>query len=311
MSNPPLIVFLDAANVGGALTRRPAAPHIWVDHQRTAPHQALERLQGATIAVLNKTPLDGETLRALPDLRLIVVTATGTDIIDKVTAAELGIPVLNVAGYGSVSVAEHVLMLLLALVRGLLPHRAAVLDGSWCDSGQFCVFAAPVRELSTLRLGLVGSGAIAQEVAKRARALGVEVVFAARRGAAPGEGKLAFEEVLRTADVLSLHCPLTEDTRHLIDAETLALMKPDAFLINTARGALIDEAALLEALDEGRIGGAGLDVAPVEPPAPDAPIVELARRPNVIVTPHVAWTGKVAMRTLADSVIDQIDAFLK
>jgi glycerate dehydrogenase len=203
-----------------------------------------------------------------------------------------------------------VLSLMLALVRNLRAHREAVRDGRWSMGGRFCVFAAPVRELSTLRLGLIGSGVIAQEVAKRARALGVEVVFAGRRGQPAGEGKLPFDEVMRTADVISLHCPLTEDTRNLIEAKALALMKRDAFIINTARGALIDEPALLKALDEHRIGGAGLDVAPVEPPPPGALILEIDKRPNVIVTPHVAWTGQVAMGKLADGVVDHIDAFL-
>ena len=168
-----------------------------------------------------------------------------------------------------------------------------------------------MRDLFGLRLGLVGSGAIASALAERARAFGMEVVFAERRGAAVARpGRIAFEAALATCDVISLHCPLTPDTRHLLDAAAFAAMKPGAIVINTARGALIDEAALEAALDAGQIAGAGLDVAPAEPPAADAPILRLAARPDVIVTPHVAWASDRAMRTLADAVTANIQAFL-
>ncbi len=161
-----------------------------------------------------------------------------------------------------------------------------------------------------LRLGLIGSGAIAQAVAERARALGLDVVFAARRGAAPSDGKLAFEEVLATSDVLSLHCPLTDETRDLINAGTISLMKPGAIVINTARGALIDYDALEAALASGQIGGAGLDVAPVEPPPPDSAILRLAKRSDVIVTPHAAWSSRQAIAALAKATGDNIAGYL-
>jgi glycerate dehydrogenase len=306
----PLIVQLDRLSMGGVEIPRPALPHRWQMHDFTEPQDVIARLAGASVAILNKVRLDADTLAQLPALKLIAVTATGTDVVDGAAAAARGIAVRNVVGYAGVSVAEHVLMLIFALVRGLIPHREAVVDGSWETGRTFCSFAAPVRDLAGLRLGLVGSGAIAQAVASRATALGLEVVFAGRRGVAPGAGKHAFEEVLATADILSLHCPLTEETRHLLDAETFAAMKPGAFVINTARGALIDLDALEGALDAGQIAGAGLDVAAVEPPPPGSAILRLARRPDVIVTPHAGWSSRQAIEALARATGDNVAHFL-
>jgi glycerate dehydrogenase len=310
-SEPPLIVFLDQATFpSGVRIRPPAAPHRWVEHARTAPDQVADRLSGARVAITNKAPISAETIAASPDLRLIAVAATGMDNVDQAAASARGIVVRNVTGYAMTAVAEHAMMLILALARRLDAHRAAVLDGSWTGSPQFCVFAAPMRELSGLRLGLVGSGAIANALAERARAFGVEVVFAERRGAAVRPGRLPFATVLATSDILSLHCPLTEETRHLLDAAAFAGMKRGMIVINTARGALIDESALEAALDAGVVAGAGLDVAPIEPPPPDAAILRLAARRDVIVTPHVAWASAGAVQALADKVTDNIQAFL-
>lgn len=306
----PLIVHLDSDSLGGFAIPRPAAPHRWVAHGFTDPQDVIPRLAGAQVAILNKVKLDAETLAQLPDLRLIAVTATGTDVVDSVAAKAHGIAVRNVAGYAGTSVAEHVIMLLFALVRGLIPHRDSVIDGTWERGKTFSVFASPVRDLVGLRLGLFGSGAIAQAVASRAQALGLEVVYAGRKGAAPGEGRIAFEEVLATSDVISLHCPLTDDTRNMINAQSLATMKKGAVIINTARGALIDYDALEAALEAGTIGGAGLDVAPVEPPLPGSPILRLAARPDVIVTPHAAWSSQQAVETLCAATSKNIDDFL-
>lgn len=306
----PLIVHLDRETMGGFDIPRPAAPHRWQAHDFTYPADVIARLQGAEVAIINKVKLDAETLAKLPDLKLIAVTATGTDVVDAKAAAAHSISVRNVVGYAGTSVAEHVIMLVFALVRGLVPHRESVVDGRWENGRTFCVFAAPVRDLKGMRLGLVGSGAIAQAVAERARALGMEVVFAARQGAVPTDGKLAFEDVLATSDILSLHCPLTEETRNLINAETLGLMKPGAIVINTARGALIDYDALEAALAGGRFGGAGLDVAPVEPPPPGSAILRLAKRPDVIVTPHAAWSSEQAIGALAKATGDNIADYL-
>ncbi len=308
---PPLIVFLERASFPGSVRiAPPAAPHRWVEHPRTAPDQVAQRIAGASVVITNKARIDAAAMAAAPNLRLIAVTATGMDNVDQAAAAARGIAVSNVTGYAMVAVAEHAMLLMLALARRLDAHRAAVLDGSWTRSPQFCVFAAPMRDLSGLRLGLVGAGAIAGALAERARAFGMEVVFAERRGAPARPGRVPFETVLASCDVISLHCPLTDETRDLLDAAAFAAMKPGMIVINTARGALIDEAALEAALDAGLVAGAGLDVAPVEPPPEGAPILRLAARDDVIVTPHVAWASAGAMQALADKVTANVQAFL-
>ena len=306
----PRIVHLDKVTMGGFEIPRPDTPHVWIEYDFTEPDAVVSRLAGADIAILNKVRLDAATLAALPELKLIAVTATGTDVVDSVAAKAHGIEIRNVVGYAGTSVAEHVLMLILALARGLVPFRNAVIDGRWENGRSFCVFAAPVRDLAGQRLGLFGSGAIAQAVASRARALGMEVVFAGRQGQPAAEGRVAFEEVLATSDIISLHCPLTDETRHMLDARTLATMKPGAVIINTARGALIDLDALDKALESGQIGGAGIDVAPVEPPPPGSPILQLARRDNVIVTPHSAWLSAQAVTEVARRSGQNVATFL-
>jgi len=306
----PRIVHLDRMTMGSFEIPRPDFAHEWIEHQFSEPGEVVERLAGAQVAIINKVKMDAATLAKLPDLRLIAVTATGTDVVDSVAAKAQGIEVRNVVGYAGTSVAEHVVMLMFALVRGLVPFRESAIDGRWASGKAFTVFAAPVRDLTGQRLGLFGSGAISQAVATRARALGMEVVFAGRQGAAPGEGKLAFEEVLATSDIISLHCPLTDETRHMLNADSLATMKPGAMIINTARGALIDLDALEAALASGHIGGAGIDVAPVEPPPADSPILRLAARENVIVTPHSAWLSEAAVTDLAARTGENIATFL-
>lgn len=305
------IVHLDKSTMGGFEIPRPDTPHMWVEYDFTEPADVLVRLAGAEVAVINKVRMDAATLAALPDLKLIAVTATGTDVVDSAAAQARGISVRNVVGYAGTSVAEHVLMLIFALARGLVPFRNSVTDGRWEDGQTFCVVAAPVRDLAGQRLGLFGSGAIAQAVASRAQALGMDVVFAGRQGRPAREGRLPFEEVLATSDIVSLHCPLNDDTRHMLNAETMALMKPGALIINTARGALIDLDALETALDSGQIGGAGIDVAPVEPPPPGSAILRLARRDNVIVTPHAAWLSEKAVTDLAHRTGENIASYLK
>jgi glycerate dehydrogenase len=304
------IVHLDKMTMGGIDIPRPVVPHEWREHEFTDAADVVERLAGAQVAIINKVRLDAATLAALPDLRLIAVTATGTDVVDKVAAEAQGIQVRNVVGYAGTTVAEHVVMMIFALSKGLIPFRESVTDGTWENGKSFTVFAAPVRDLVGQRLGLFGSGAIAQGVATRARALGMEVVFAGRQGAAPGEGKLSFEEVLATSDIISLHCPLTAETQHMLNARTLASMKKGAFIINTARGALIDLDALEASLEAGHIGGAGIDVAPVEPPPAGSPILRLARRSNVIVTPHSAWLSREAVTEVARITGENVATFL-
>jgi len=311
-SEPPLIVFLDEASFPDTVRiRRPVAPHRWTAYSRTAADETAGRIADATVVITNKVRVDAATMDDAPDLKLIAVAATGMDNVDLAAAKARGIVVRNVSGYAMAAVAEHALMMMLVLARRLDAHRAAVRDGTWSASPQFCVFAAPMRDLSGLTLGIVGPGAIAEALAQRARAFGMRVLLAERRGASVvRDGRTAFETVLAQADVLSLHCPLTDETRGLMNAETFAAVKPGVILINTARGALIDEPALEAALDAGIVAGAGLDVAPTEPPPAGAPILRLAARDDVIVTPHVAWASGAAMQALADKVTANIESFL-
>ncbi|GIL38345.1 D-2-hydroxyacid dehydrogenase [Roseiterribacter gracilis] len=306
------IVFLDRRTIAdGIKVRRPAFPHVWVEHDQTAQSDVIARLADATIAITNKVPIRADAIAALPKLQMIAVSATGTDNVDKDAAAARGIPVVNIAGYAARTVPEHVFALLLALKRNIVAYRESVLEGRWTHGGSFCVFAAPITDLAGQRLGIVGTGAIGDSVAQIGRAFGMDVVLSERPGVTQlRPGRLSFDEVLTTSDALSLHCPLTDETRHMINDASLAKMKPGAVLINTARGPLIDELALERALQSGKLGGAGLDVTAPEPPPEDAPILRIARFPNVIVTPHVAWASETAMQTLADRLIDNIEAFV-
>lgn len=308
-----VIVFLDRATLRADVPlRRPGFPHRWTEHARTGPGQVAGRLRDATIAITNKAPIDRASMEAASRLQLIAIAATGTNIVDVDAAAERGVKVVNVAGYAAQSAAEHVFALALALRRGLIAHREAVRDGGWSRAGQFCHVVHPIGDLAGSVLGVVGAGAIGSRTAELGRAFGMQVLLAERPNAhAVRPGRTTFEEVLARSDVLTLHCPSTPETRDMLDAEALARMKPTALLINTARGDLVDEAALLDVLEAGRLGGAGLDVAPVEPPPPDALILKLAERPDVIVTPHVAWASDAASRALADRLIDNIEAFVR
>nr|WP_247882888.1 D-2-hydroxyacid dehydrogenase [Azospirillum sp. TSA2s] len=308
----PVIVVLDAATLApGIALRRPAVPHAWRDFDRTAAGDTAERLRDATVAVVNKVRLDRATLDAAPGLRLVLVAATGMDNIDLDACAERGIAVRNVVGYGAATVAEHVFALVLALRRNLIAYRQSVLDGRWEESGQFCYHDFPVRELQGSRLALIGSGAIGGAVGRIAEAFGMEVVVAARKGRAAEPGRVSFEEALATADVLSLHCPLTPETRGLFDAQAFARMERRPILINTARGALIDGPALVDAVTAGRVSGVGLDVLAVEPITPDDPVRAILRHPNVIVTPHVAWAGRAAQQRIAETLSSALDEFLQ
>jgi glycerate dehydrogenase len=308
-----IIVFLDRATLRSDVPlRRPSFPHRWVEHPRTAPGEVAARIRDASIAITNKAPIGRAELQAAPGLQLIAVAATGTNVVDLEAAAERGVRVMNVAGYAADSAAEHAFALILALRRGLIAHRAAVLDGGWSRAGQYCLHVQPIADLAGSVLGVVGSGAIGARTAEIGRAFRMRVLQAERPGApAVRPGRTAFEQVLETSDVLTLHCPSTPETRGMIGREALARRKPGAILINTARGDLVDESALREALQSGRLAGAGLDVAAVEPPPPGALILQLAARPDVIVTPHVAWAGAQAVRMLNDRLIDNVEAFVR
>ncbi len=304
------IVFLER-NTFRADFRRPSFSHEWVDYAETRAHEVLERLRGASIAICNKLPLREAELEQLPELQFIAVAATGVDNIDLEYCRRRGLPVSNVRNYARHSVPEHVLMLMLALRRNLLAYRADVKRGEWQRAEQFCLLTHTIRDLHGSVLGVVGYGALGQSVAEMARSLGMRVLVSERKGVrSVREGRTPFEEVLSRSDVLTLHCPLTAETRNLIDAEELGLMQPGSILINTARGGLVNEAALTSALKAGSIAGAGFDVLMVEPPRGGNPLLELDQ-PNFIITPHTAWASREAMQTLADQLVDNLEAFAR
>lgn len=299
-----VIVFLDRETLSATL-RQPAFPHRYVEHAATRPDQVVERLKDATIAIVNKVPLEAAALARLPRLRLIAVAATGTNNVDKEFCRQHGITVVNIREYAFNTVPEHVLALMFALRRSLIAYRDDVRRGAWQRARQFCFISHPIRDLAGSTIGIVGFGAIGRAVARRAEALGMRVL-ATDMVAQPGLVDLA--TLLRESDVVTLHVPLTRTTRNMIGAAELALMRPDSILINTARGGLVDEHALARALREGRIAGAGIDVLTVEPPRDGNVLLELDL-PNLIVTPHIAWASREAIQVLADQLVDNLEAF--
>jgi len=277
-------------------------------HERTPPEQILDRARDAEIVLTNKTPLTRTTLDQLPRLRAIGVLATGYNVVDVAAARARGIPVMNVPTYGTRSVAQMTFALLLELVQHVGHHARTVREGRWSNCRDFCYWDMPLVELEGLTMGLIGYGRIGRATAEAARAFGMRVVAHDPLANTEQYPELSdLEALLRTSDVVSLHCPLTAGNAGLINAERLAWLKPTAYLINTARGPLIDEAALAEALNEGRLAGAGLDVLSVEPPHPDNPLLTA---PNCLITPHIAWATKAARARLLDTVADNLRAFL-
>ena len=304
------IVFLDRSTLQ-ATVRRPAFEHTWQEYPTTAAGVLAERLRDATIAITNKVPLRAETLRRLPKLRMIAVAATGYDVIDVDYCRSHGIAVANIRNYAVHTVPEHAFALITALRRNLLAYRRDVEQGRWQQVDQFCFFDYPIRDLYGATIGIVGEGVLGQGTASIARGFGMQVLFADHAPPkASGVVFTPFDEVLARSDVISLHVPLTAETRNMIGIEQLRRMKRTAILINTARGGLVDEQALAQALKEGLIAGAGFDVLTREPPKEGNPLLEL-RLPNFILTPHVAWASDGAMQFLADQLIDNIEAFVR
>jgi glycerate dehydrogenase len=304
------IVFLDRASLRAKI-KQPSFPHEWIDFDSTDPDQLVERVRGADIAITNKVPFREATLAQLPELKFIAVSATGFDIVDIESCRRRGIAVSNVRNYSPHSVPEHALMLMLTLRRNLLNLRRAVQGGAWQRTKQFCILDHPIGELHGATLGLIGYGSLARGVEQLARAFGMNIIIAERQGAQDvRKGRRSFEAVLRESDIVSLHAPLTPETRAMISAAELRMMKPDAILINTGRGGLVDENALADAIRKGIIGGAGVDVLSHEPPTEGNPLLDLDQS-NFILTPHVAWASDEAMQTLADQLIENIEAFVR
>ena len=305
-----IIVFLER-NTFNVSFRKPSFEHEWVEFGETTLDQVVDRLAQATIAICNKLQLRGDALAQLPELRLIAVAATGVDNVDLAYCRSHNIAVCNTRGYAVNSLPEHALMLMLALRRNLIAYRADVKAGRWHEARQFCLLDHPIGDLKGATLGIVGFGRLGRSMAQLGRAIGMEVIVAERKNVAEvRDDRVSFTDVLRLSDMISLHCPLTEETKNLIGADELQQMKPGAILINTARGGLIDDHALLDALRSGHLAGAGIDVLRNEPPRDGNPLIDVDL-PNLIVTPHNAWASRQAMQTLADQLIDNLEAFVR
>ncbi|MEQ9606310.1 MAG: D-2-hydroxyacid dehydrogenase [Kiloniellaceae bacterium] len=306
------IVFLDRETLPDAVTvRRPGFAHDWQEHPRSRPEDVVERARGAEIVITNKVPLRADTLAQLPELKLIAVAATGTDVIDLAACRERGITVSNIRGYAEATVPEHTFALILSLMRSVAPYHRSVAKGRWGEAAQFCYFDYPIFNLKGKVLGVIGDGVLGKAVARIGEAFGMDVRFSSYKGV-DGMGPLytPFETILAESDVITLHCPLMPQTRNLIGPAEFAAMKKRPLVINTARGGLVDKAALAEALKQGQIAGAGFDVVTREPIAADHPFMDLMGRPDFILTPHVAWAGREAIQALSDQLIDNIEAFV-
>jgi glycerate dehydrogenase len=302
------VVFLDRDSLK-AKVREPNCATDYVEYAKTAVEEIVPRLKDATVAIINKVPMRADTLKQLPQLKMIAVAATGYDVVDVPYCKEHGIAVANIRNYAVHTVPEHAFALILALRRNILAYRQDVENGVWQTSEQFCFFRHDIGDLHGSTLGIIGEGAIGQGTAAIGRAFGMRVLFADHPP--PKMEGVTFtphEQVLAESDVISLHAPLMPSTRNLIDINAFRKMKRNALLINTARGGLVDETALIQALDEGLIAGAGFDVLTVEPPRNGHPLLDV-RRPNFILTPHIAWASDGAMQFLADQLIDNIEAW--
>lgn len=269
-----------------------------------------DRVRGARVVITNKVVLDADILSSCPSIELVVIAATGTNNVDLDAAAANGVAVCNARNYATSSVAQHVFALILALSRNLDPYARAVRAGRWNESPFFCLLDHPITDLEGRTLGIIGHGALGRAVARLGKAFGMKVVIGTRPGTQPQGDRIALDELFRESDVISLHCPLTEQTRNLIAADELAAMKPETILINTARGGIVDEQALHEALVSGQIGGAGIDVLAVEPPDGSSPL-QTADLPNLIVTPHNAWASRRCRQHLVDQMASIVEAFEK
>jgi len=308
------IVFLDRNAIRVPL-RRPSFPHLWRDYPHTPPDQTIARLRdvdggGATIAITNRVHVGAAILHEVPSLRLVAVAATGYDHVEVAACRDHGVAVCNVRNW-AVSVPEHVFALALALRRQLPAYQAAVGQGGWQASPTYTMLLDPLpRALAGSTLGVIGYGALGRRVQTLAHCFDMAVLIAEHKGAAHvREGRVPFQDVLARSDVLVVLCPLTGETTNLIGAAELALMRPDALLINCARGGIVDEAALATALAQGTIGGAGVDVLSEEPPKHGNPLLTVCL-PNLIVTPHVAWASLESLECLAEQLIGTLEAFV-
>jgi glycerate dehydrogenase len=305
-------VFLDYSTMGPDLDLAPlrALFSEFELFDRTADNEVAPRIADAEFVFTNKMRLTAALLREASQLRFIGLTATGTDVIDLVTAKEHGIAVANIRAYCTQSIVEHVFGSLLMLTHSLDRYNKSVRNGDWQRAADFCFLGFPIRELSAMTLGIVGYGALGQGVAAAARAFGMTVLVSARPGSDQiATDRVAFDELVEQADVISLHCPLTDDTRGLFDASTIARMNRGSILVNTARGALLDSAALVDALSSGHLFGAAIDVLAQEPPVNGDPLLDY-KGDNLIITPHIAWGTTKARQNAIDELAANAKAFI-
>ena len=303
-------VFLDVDSMGSGLDFSPLkdlAEH-WQNFPTTSPEETLRRVEDAELVISNKVILDRAILSQCRQLKLVCVIATGTNNVDLEAATELGIAVTNVTGYGTPSVVQFVFALLLSLATRLTEHQASSRNGEWANSANFCVLDYEFHELSGKTMGIIGYGELGKAVAKVAQAFGMQVLVSQRPGSEASEGRVPLEALLSQADVVSLHVPLADNTRNLIAEAEFRLMKPTAILINAARGGIVDEQALVNALQTGEIAGAGFDVLTQEPPRDGNPLLDYDQ-PNLIVTPHMAWGAVESRQRLINLVAENILAF--
>lgn len=307
------IVFLDSTAIPKHIPiPRPNFAHQWIEYEHTTPEQTVDRLRDADIAITSKVLFSREVIQQLPRLKLIAITATGTNNVDLEAAKALGVCVKNVTGYSSVTVPEHVLGMIYTLKHSLMGWYRDQLTDRWVNNQQFCYFDYPITDVKGSTLGIIGKGNLGSEIGRLAGLLGMQVLYAERQGAEQiREGYTKFEEVLAQADILTLHCPLTETTQNLINQQTLALCKKGVLLINTGRGPLVNEQALLEALRSGQLSGAAIDVMIKEPPEKGNILMEAAKElPNLLITPHIAWASDSAVTTLVNKVTQNIEEFV-
>jgi len=311
MDETARIVFLDRATLPAEIVLRPPDfANTLVAYPTTQAGEVAERIADADIVITNKVPLRRADIAAAPRLRMIAVAATGYDNVDVTACVDRGIVVSNIRNYAVNTVPEHTFALIFALRRSIVAYRQSVAAGAWQESGQFCYFDYPINDLAGATLGIIGDGVLGRSVADIGKALGMRVLFSTYKGTS-GMGPLytPFEDVLRMSDVITLHCPLLPATRNMIGTREFELMERHPLLINTARGGLVDEHALADALVHGRIAGAGFDVVTAEPPPADHPFVRLLGLPNFILTPHVAWASREAIQGLADQLTENIELF--
>jgi glycerate dehydrogenase len=312
--NSPLkkIVFLDRAGLPERFSvRAPSVSHRWRSYDSTSPELIVARSLGADVLITNKVRISRDTLLACPSVKHLAVSATGFNIIDIDACRELGVSVSNIPSYAATTVAEHVIASALCLRRQLLSYRQRVMDDQWQKSLTFCLFAEPINDLENSTFAIIGFGELGRATAYKAAALGMRVIFASRsKHQCSFAEQVSLQELISSADIISIHCSLNAETSNLISAPQLQEMQPHTILINTARGGIVNEADVVQAIRRKLIGGISFDVLVEEPPTDDSPLLSIANFDNVIITPHSAWASEQAMQRLADILADNVDAYL-